>query len=185
MTEAAEVDTAFEVEADSLAPTLKRGQKPKAVEAMSTEDLVELFAKVIGNSNQQLADSILKLREEPVDPAKQANEKFDREQARKQRQRIEAAVKQAQKDCPHLAGSNSLSDQPDLLGRTCIIWHTSDSSETYGLCLNCQRQFHENDEDYAMWRRKPSICKQSRAGERFFSDPMRARAIARGEIASN
>jgi hypothetical protein len=98
---------------------------------------------------------------------------------------MEAAVKAAQDQCPHLAGSNPLSDQPDLLNRTSIIWHTSDSSETYGICTNCQRVFHENDADYAQWRRRVSINKQSRSGERFFADPMRARAIARGELPSN
>ena len=180
-----EVDAAFEAEAAELAPTIKKNSKPLSVEAMSTEDLVTLFAKIASASNKQLADSILELRKEPVDPAKKANEEFTRAQDRKQRIQMQEAIKREQAQCPHIAGCDRLSEMRDPMGRTSIIWHTSDSSETLGICTNCQRIFHENDPDYAVWRQKPSFNKQSRSGERFFSDPMKARAIARGEVASN
>jgi hypothetical protein len=189
MTEATEVDTAFEevpeeVE-ETLAPTIKKSRKPQTIEAMSTEDLVTLFAKIASASNKQLADSILELRKEPVDLAKKANDEFTRAQDRKQRIQMQDAIRREQANCPHIAGCDRLSEMRDPMGRTSIIWHTSDSSETLGICTNCQRIFHENDPDYAEWRQKPSFNKQSRSGERFFSDPMKARAIARGEVPSN
>jgi hypothetical protein len=98
---------------------------------------------------------------------------------------MQDAIRREQANCPHIAGCDRLSEMRDPMGRTSIIWHTSDSSETLGICTNCQRVFRENDPDYAEWRQKPSFNKQSRSGERFFSDPMKARAIARGEIPSN
>lgn len=161
----------------------KPDKKSKPI-TMTPESLLELITKMNETSTDRLAAALIESRKPYVDPKQEQNEEFMRQQAREQRKREEAGRKRDQENCPHLAGSNSLSDQPDLLGRTCIVWHTSDSTETFGICSNCQRIFRDNDPDYGVWRRKPSINKQSRAGERFFADPIKAREVARGERAS-
>jgi|SRR5665213_1022445 len=148
---------------------------------MSADALLELIARMNADASDRLAKALLESRKPWTDPKQEENEEFMRKQERVQRERTAAATKEYQDNCPHIAGSNPLSDQADLLGRTCIIWHTSDVGETFGICSNCQRVFRENEADYASWRRKPSINKQSRAGERLFADPLAARRIARGE----
>ena len=183
MTEATAVDAAFEPEV--LAPVARSKKTEPAPIVMSQESLLELIGKMNEGIAEKLANALIESKKPYIDPAQESNKEADRASARRQRIRDAANKKADQDNCPHLAGSNSLSDQPDLLNRTSIIWHTSDSSETFGICTNCQRIFRDNDADYVTWRRRPSINKQSRAGERFFADPMRARAIARGEIASN
>jgi hypothetical protein len=161
-------------------------KSPEAPEStpptMSPDALLELIARMNSDASDRLAKALIESRKPWTDPKQEENEQFMRNQERAQRERTALATKAYQENCPHLAGSNPLSDQSDLLGRTCIIWHTSDVGETFGICSNCQRVFRENEADYATWRRKPSINKQSRAGERQFADPIAARRTARGEI---
>lgn len=152
---------------------------------MSQESLLELIAKMNDASTEKLVSALIESRKPYTDPKQEQNEEFMRQQAREQRKREEASRKYEQSNCPHTAGCNSLSDQLDLHNRTCIVWHTSDSTETFGICSNCQRIFRENDSDYAEWRRKPCINKQSKAGERTYANPMRARQIARGELVTS
>lgn len=56
----------------------------------------------------------------------------------------------SQSDCLHRAG-----DVPG--GKSSIVWHTLRTKETVGVCLHCNRKFRENDFDYWLWRKKPSL----------------------------
>lgn len=80
----------------------------------------------------------------------------------------------AQEKCPHIAGSNPLSEQTDYHGRTSIVWHTLPTKETVGICLNCQRQFWSTDADYDIWKNKPSFCRASSGVDRNLGAPMAA-----------
>lgn len=129
-----------------------------------------------------LADAIISAQKPYVDPKKEENEEKFREQMRRQAKQERENLKSSRNICPHIAGSNPLSEFQDQWGRTCIVWHQSPSSEWVGTCLQCQRQFFENDPDYSEWRRKMSICKVSGSGQYQFMDPMAAKARARGDI---
>lgn len=131
-----------------------------------------------------LADAIIAAQKPYVDPKKEENEEKFREQMRRQAKAERENLKAARSQCPHIAGSNPLSEFHDQHNRTCIVWHQSPSSEWVGTCLQCQRQFFENDPDYNEWRRKPSICRVSGSGQYQFLDPAAARARARGEVAA-
>jgi hypothetical protein len=58
---------------------------------------------------------------------------------------------QYQSRCPHQADS----------GCTHIIWHTLRTKETVGVCTLCNRIWHDNDFDYWLWRKKPSLSQGS------------------------
>lgn len=131
------------------------------------------------NLAQTLADAIVKAREPFVDPKKEENDKMFREQNRRQMEQERQAKYANQKACPHIAGCNSLSDFRDHMSRTSIIWHKTDSSETLGICTNCQRIFHDNEPDYQEWRSKPCFNKPSASGNREYADPIAARERAR------
>jgi hypothetical protein len=76
--------------------------------------------------------------------------------------RLSAAKKKAQDDCPHLQGcSGPLNLAGSVLGglKTSIIWHTFEDDEKgkpKGVCTNCQRVFLPTDKDYEYWRGQPS-----------------------------
>lgn len=87
---------------------------------------------------------------------------------RLRRQRIQLA---SQTNCPHVAGSNALSEQKDMAGRTSIIWHGLHTGEQIGFCTNCQKQWFPSDPDYAEWRKKTSFNKLSTGGIRIGGGP--------------
>lgn len=150
---------------------------------LTVPDLLALLAKMNGDSSDKLAAALIESRKPYIDPNKEINDQMWREQAREQAKREKANTAAYQKNCPHIAGCNSLSDLRDQAGRTSIVWHKLDSTEAIGICTNCTRVFHEDDPDYQEWRTKPSINKMSASGDRFFSDPLAARRVARGEAA--
>jgi hypothetical protein len=82
--------------------------------------------------------------------------------------RTSIAIKTAEIECPHIAGSSILSVCRDILGKTSIAWHQLNSSAggtIVGVCLLCNRQFRPEDLDYTYWRSKPSFCRISKAGK--------------------
>jgi hypothetical protein len=95
--------------------------------SMTQESLLELLMKFNEASSDKLANALLESRKPYRDPKQEENEEFMREQAREQRRRESANLKAYQDNCPHLAGSNPLSDQPDLrvahLGLNRDVWH--------------------------------------------------------------
>jgi len=96
--------------------------------------------------------------------ARLENERIYRENSRRLRKQIEAAKKIEQDNCPHRAGSSSLSEQ--CIDLTSIVWHVTDIGVTVGICTNCQRQFWPKDADYLEWRKKKSFNQISAAGQR-------------------
>lgn len=135
-------------------------------------------------ANAKLAEAIGKLNEPKapyVDPAKAINE----EQFRKQMDQIHAFEKAnkayAESNCSHIAGSNQLSDTPDLYGRTAIAWHTGDIGQEFGICTVCGHVFRDIDSDFHTWRQKKSINHQSASGHRTVFDPIGARKKIWGE----
>lgn len=147
--------------------------------AISTHQLLELFTKMNAENAQLLAKAIVDAQKPYEDPAKKANdEKFKAmDRAQMEQQRLNRIADQ--KACPHIAGCNPLSEEMHPSGKTAIIKHRLDSSETIGICTNCQRVWRENDPDYGEWMRKPSFNRNSMSGDRQFRDPARAREAGR------
>lgn len=146
---------------------------------MSTKQLLELLASMNEQSSTKLADAIIAAQKPYEDPKKAENEKMFREQTRRQTAQERKAQHDNQSSCPHIAGCNMLSEMKDPANRTSIIWHTSDSTETFGICTNCQRIFRDNEPDYVTWRRLPSFNRPSASGRREYDDPKAARERAR------
>lgn len=79
-------------------------------------------------------------------------------------ERLQAAIKKDQEECPHLQGSSRLSFIPSHL--TSIVWHRYNDDIVRGICTNCQRKFVPEDDDYKYWRGKRSGNILSEAGDR-------------------
>ena len=178
------------------APTVQTAPVVSTQSAITTEGLLALIATMqqdlkasredAAKASQALADAIIKTTEPRAVVKTQkeiANEKnqelFDKN-AKIQAKRLKDAVAYEQNNCEHIAGSSRLSEEHDLRGRTAILWHTTDVGVDVGICLVCQRFFRPTDpvdgqgHDYTYWRKKPSMCKISRAGSRTFLNPLQA-----------
>lgn len=94
------------------------------------------------------------------------NEKDFRKQLKKLDERRLEAAKAERAKCPHIAGSNLLSECQDWYKRTSIVWHRLNTGEEVGLCTNCFRNFFPSDPDYTAWRKKTSFNRRSAAGDR-------------------
>lgn len=149
---------------------------------ITTSQLLTLLAKMNSESTDRLAQAIIQAQKPYVDPKAEENDRKFRENNRRQRDAQMKAIKDGQASCPHIAGCNPLSESQDMYSRTCIVWHETDATEIVGICTNCQRIFRETDPDYMDWRRKQSINRISRGGNRQWPDARTAKQIARGEI---
>lgn len=129
-------------------------------------------------ANQALADAILKSREPYEDPRKKQNEAMFKKRDTEIELRKKLTIKYAQDSCEHIAGSNPLSEQKDIAGRTSIVWHRGDVGQVFGVCTVCGRIFKEDDPDFALWRRKKSFNRESASGFRTVFDPIKARRDA-------
>lgn len=163
---------------------------------ITTDQLLQLIAtgqaqtaeaqRQAAEANEKLAAAIIKTTEprEVLKSTKQIaaeeNEKLFEENARILNKRRKMAIKHEQDNCDHIGGCSLLGEMRDLQGRTSILWHTTDVGVDTGICLVCQRFFRPGDppdaqgHDYSYWRRKPSMCRISKAGVRTFLDPVRA-----------
>lgn len=146
---------------------------------ISTGQLLELLAKMSESQSNKLAEAIILAQKPYVDPRKEIDEENARIQAREQMRRQKEDQKYSQSVCPHVAGSNALSELPDTAGRTSIVWHRFDVGDELGICTNCTRIFTPADPDYAQWRMKKSYNRMSRSGDRQFRDPIAAQKAAR------
>lgn len=132
-------------------------------------------------ANAALAEAIGKLNEPKapyVDPRKEANQKVLDAQMDKIHIIKKANEEYAHSVCTHIAGSNQLSEFPDMQGRTSIVWHVFDIGNEQGICTVCGKIFKDSEPDYAVWRRKPSINKLSQSGRRTVMNPIEARILA-------
>ena len=175
-----------EPEVSTVAETAPATETPQAISVADLLSLIATLTKQNSEANEKLAAAIIKTTEPRAVVKTQkeiANEKnqelFDKN-AKIQAKRLKDAVAYEQNNCEHIAGSSRLSEEHDLRGRTAILWHTTDVGVDVGICLVCQRFFRPTDpvdgqgHDYTYWRKKPSMCKISRAGSRTFLNPLQA-----------
>lgn len=149
--------------------------------SMTRGDLQALIAGVVeaakassANDTASLVNAIIESRKPYVDPAQQATLRAIRKQMREQRLKIMEQMKLEQASCPHLQGSNPLSDFPSPHGLTSFVQHILDTGEMIGVCTNCGRIVRSCDPDYRVLMAKKSGNRMSAAGRRFFADPMAA-----------
>lgn len=92
---------------------------------------------------------------------------------RKLREKQEALVAKVQAECLHVAGANPIGEGVyDIAGRSSIVWHRMNPKpgngsldvQDIGICTICQRKFLPEDEDYKVWRKKPSFNRLSESG---------------------
>jgi hypothetical protein len=163
---------------------------PVSVSPLSTDQLLSIIAKMQEQmakltenqsvANQALADAILettKPREvikTKEQKAREANDELFRKNEKELELRKKTNIKASQSICDHIAGGSELSEQRDIAGRTSIAWHRNDVGGIAGVCTTCGRIFYPGQEDYALWRRKPSFNRLSAAGFRTVLDPSAA-----------
>ncbi len=97
--------------------------------------------------------------------AKANNNTFHELMATIQANRL-ANLQLQQTQCRHLAGGSIFSEEADIASRTSIVWHELNTGERIGICTNCQREFFPSDPDYAVWVKRASFNKLSRAGRK-------------------
>ena len=171
-------DTATTETVEASAP--KRGKSSDTI-ALTRSDLQALIAGAIeaakaasSNDTAALVNAILESKKPYVDPAQKATLQAIRKQMREQRLKIMENMKLEQATCPHLQGSNPLSDFPSPHGLTSFVQHILDTGEMIGVCTNCGRIVRSCDPDYRILMAKKSGNRMSSAGRRFFADPVAA-----------
>src|ERR1051326_6087250 len=73
-------------------------------------------------------------------------EELHRQQLRNLRLKLEENIRLNQAQCPHLQGSNPLSEESSEL--TSIVWHYFNDLTWRGICTTCQRKFVPSDKDF-------------------------------------
>jgi hypothetical protein len=144
---------------------------------MSLTELEGLISKITEQSDkklevfaQMLSSALLESRKPYVSEAQKENEKTMRESMKGQRERLLADIQASQENCPHLQGSNALSDFSGQL--TSIVPHRLDIGVVIGICTNCLRVFKPKDKDYITQMRRKSGNRISSAGIRMFLNPL-------------
>lgn len=154
--------------------------------SLSTDELKDLITTAISSaitqSNQAsakvIADAMLEARKPYVDPRQEANEKAMRESMRMVQDRINKEIEASKNTCPHLQGSNALSEFQGQLGS--FVLHQLDTGEVIGICTNCQKIIRSTNDGQdgrpndSQWFNKKSANRLSRAGQRVFRDPTKA-----------
>lgn len=140
---------------------------------LSAEALQTLLSTVVSSAVEQAVARTAQITSKAIeeskkpykDPLQEQNDEAMRRSMREQRERDRVREKISQRNCPHLQGSNPLSDFSSNL--TSIVQHVLDSGEMIGICTNCLRVFREGDPDYVQWMQKKSGNRTSSAGQRF------------------
>ena len=170
----------------------KPAAEPQVTIGMS--ELMAMFKSVMESTQQRatqttedafqkLADAIAKSREPYVNPKDEETNARMRDQMREQQKRIAKSILFSQQNCPHMQGSNELSDFQGSL--TSIMWHNTDVGVWFGICSNCLREFWPNQSDYNFWFAKKCGNRRSMAGQRWFPDPHAAAATLIPETAKD
>lgn len=152
-----------------LAPQPKAEKELVFKESELERIIAAAVSAAVRSSSGLLADAIKESRKPYIDPKQAENDETMRTQMREQSARIAADIRASQDLCPHLQGSNPLSEQPKQT--TSIVMHRRDTNDVIGICTNCLRVFKPGDPDYMQWMKKKSGNKMSEAGRRFFLDP--------------
>lgn len=165
--------------------------QPKAVAktekiSLGLDDLKELItsavAQAVAHSQESsakiIAEAMLEARKPYVDPRQKQNEEMMREQMRDVQERINREIEASKASCPHLQGSNALSEFQGQLGS--FILHQLDTTEVIGICSNCQKIIRSTNDgkdgrpDDTQYFMRKSANRLSRAGQRQFRDPTKA-----------
>lgn len=134
---------------------------------------------IVSKGMSELAAAIIESRKPYVDPRQQENEKNMREQMRVVNERMHQQILSSQELCPHLQGSNELSDFSGSLSSWVI--HRLDNGLVIGICTNCQKHIFSNDTDPEIRKffKMKSGNRMSSAGVRTFVDPRTAQDAGR------
>lgn len=139
---------------------------------LSIKELRALISESKSEDNKTfvnaLVDALRDIRKPYKSPEQEENDKMMAEQTRLMHERLRRTLEIDRQNCPHLQGSNALSEEQGT--RLAIWWHRLDSGTWWGICSNCQREFWPSDTDYRQWRAKKSGNRPSQAGERQFVD---------------
>lgn len=154
--------------------------------SLSLDDLKDIVSSAIASAVSQsqassakiIADAMLEARKPYVDPRQLENEKAMRESMRAVNERINREIELSKETCPHLQGSNALSEFQGQLGS--FVLHQLDTGEVIGICTNCQKIIRSTNDgkegrpDDRQFFNKKSANRLSRAGQRVFRDPTKA-----------
>ena len=118
---------------------------------------------------EQLAGAILEARKPYVDPRTTQNEETMRKQMREQRERLNRQLALDRENCPHMQGSNGLSEKQGDAGA--FLLHRLDTGEIIGICTNCQKVIRSSVAADRQFFKQKSGNRMSSAGIRFFENP--------------
>lgn len=160
---------------DTVAPSQAISMTPDQLQQIITS-AVQAATSSYGD---KIANAILESRKPYVDPAQAENARRDREAARTMKAKLDAQIEADKETCPHLQGSNALSEFQGQL--TSFVLHRLDTGEMVGICTNCQKVISSlNPEDRPLFQRK-SGNKMSMGGQRNFLDPLAAQRARLGQ----
>jgi type III secretion system FlhB-like substrate exporter len=147
--------------------------------AAATAAAQEKADSIVSKGMSELAAAIIESRKPYVDPKQLENEKNMREQMRVVNERMHQQILSSQALCPHLQGSNELSDFSGQLSS--LVIHRLDNGVVVGICTNCQKHIFSNDKDPEVQKifRMKSGNRMSSAGVRTFMDPKTAMEVGR------
>ncbi len=157
-------------------------RKSKQQITLGIEDLQALIsssvAEALKQSSQTFAAALLESRKPYVDPRQKENEDTMRASMREATERINREIEASKENCPHVQGSNALSEFQGPMGS--FVLHQLDTGVTVGICTNCQKTIWSNEEWLAnhpedrKWFQRKNANRMSRAGQRAFRDPTKA-----------
>ena len=154
--------------------------------SLSTDELKDIISTAIAGAITQsqqasarvIADAMLEARKPYVDPRQEANDKAMRDSMKVVQERINREIELSKETCPHLQGSNALSEFQGQLGS--FVLHQLDTGEVIGICTNCQKVIRSTNDgqdgrpDDRQYFKNKSANRLSRAGQRIFRDPTKA-----------
>lgn len=149
--------------------------------SLKMSELVALIGAAVDSavtkSSQVIADALIEARKPYVDPRQQENERKMRDSMREVQDRINRQIAASKEFCPHVQGSNELSEVQGTLGS--FVTHTLDTGEVIGICTNCQKIIRSTIPEDRKWFSKKNANRMSKAGQRNFLDPQKAQLAGR------
>jgi len=128
-----------------------------------------------------IAKALIESKKPYIDPRVKANNEAARRSMLESRKREQEAFIAAQSNCLHKKGSNPLSWYSDP-NNSSFVLHRLDTGEWIGICTNCTKVISSllpADQPFFTGSRGTNI--RSAAGERVFSDPIKAQRARLGE----
>lgn len=162
------------------APEVQAKPKTEGSFSMTAADLKELVSSIVSSVTAQsgeasakiLAEAILESRKPYKDPLQEKNAEAMRLSDRELQKRLKQEVDASRDNCEHLQGSNALSEQKSDRGS--FVLHQLDTGELIGICTNCQKEISSLRPEDKPFFKKQSGNRMSRAGQRMFTDPLKA-----------